>query len=197
MDLVFLLVLPSVLFVQGWYLLGFYANPKTLGMTAAGTAIILLAVVLFQDKLQLVVSIGAPGDLLIGPATAISAFVLVWAGYSVLVAGVYLWGLDTRSLGFFSLFIAVISGVFAAYFFVGDALLDGVVIQFTWLMGVVAIMLAILAGLLFFYLSLRPLAQGEPPSSTMRTVTGWFYLVFSVAIGVLGSLLLLGIDPLL
>ena len=197
MDLIFLLVLPSVLFVQGWYLLGFYANPKTLGMTAAGTAIILLAVVLFQDKLQLVVSIGAPGDLLIGPATAISAFVLVWAGYSVLVAGVYLWGLDTRSLGFFSLFIAVISGVFAAYFFVGDALLDGVVIQFTWLMGVVAIMLAILAGLLFFYLSLRPLAQGEPPSSTMRTVTGWFYLVFSVAIGVLGSLLLLGIDPLL
>ena len=146
MDLIFLLVLPSVLFVQGWYLLGFYANPKTLGMTAAGTAIILLAVVLFQDKLQLVVSIGAPGDLLIGPATAISAFVLVWAGYSVLVAGVYLWGLDTRSLGFFSLFIAVISGVFAAYFFVGDALLDGVVIQFTWLMGVVAIMLAILAG---------------------------------------------------
>ena len=197
MDLVFLLVLPSVLFVQGWYLLGFYANPKTLGMTAAGTAIILLAVVLFQDKLQLVVSIGAPGDLLISPATAISAFVLVWAGYSVLVAGVYLWGLDTRSLGFFSLFIGVISGVFAAYFFVGDALLDGVVIQFTWLMGVVAIMLAILAGLLFFYLSLRPLAQGEPPSSTMRTVTGWFYLVFSVAIGVLGSLLLLGIDPLL
>ena len=166
-------------------------------MIAAGAAIILLAVVLFQDKLQLVVGIGAPGDLLITPATAISAFVLVWAGYSVLIAGVYLWGLDTRSLGFYCLFIAVISGVFSAYFLVGDALLEGVIIQFTWLLGVVAIMLAILAGLQFFYLSLRPLAQGEPLSSTMRTVTGWFYLVFSVAIGILGNLLLLGIDPLL
>ena len=197
MDLIFLLVLPSVLFVQAWYLLGFYSNPRALGMVAAGAAIILLAVVLFQDKLQLVVGIGAPGDLLISPATAISAFALVWAGYSAFVAGVYLWGLETRSLGFFSLFVGVISGVLAAYFFVGDALLDGVVIQFTWLMGVVAVLLAILAGLLFFYLALRPSGQGEPPSSTMRAVTGWFYLVFSVAIGVLGSLLLLGLDPLL
>lgn len=200
MDLVFLFVLPAALWVQSWYLLGFYTNPRTLGMVSAGVAIILLGVVLFQDQLPLAVE--APADLgelgFIQPSTAISGFILVWAVYAVLVAGVYLWGLESRSLGFYSLFLWVISILYAVYFFIGNRVLDLEnieVVGFSWLLGVVAILLAVLSGLLFFYLALLPAGRGEPPSSAMRTVTGWFYMVFSIAIAVLGGLWLLGLNP--
>ncbi len=196
MDLAFLLVLPAVLWVQSWHLLGFYANPRTLGFIAVGVAIVLFGIVLFQDKLPMVIQ--APADLgaFMSPATAMSVFVLVWAVYSMLIAGVYLWSLDTRGLGFYSLLVWVVSVVFAIYFFIGDRILDsGEIIGYTWLMGVVAIMLAVLSALLFFYLALRPAGQGEPPSSGMRTVTGWFYLIFSIAMPVLGALMLLGLNP--
>ncbi len=196
MDLAFVLVLSGLLWVQSWYLLGFYSNAKTLGIVAAGVAIVLFGIVLFQDKLPTAV-ITPPGALL-PVATSISIFVLMWAVYSALVAGVYLWGLESRSLGFYSLFLWVLSAIFAAYFFLGGELLDsGSVNHVSWLLGVVAILLAVLAAMLFFYLSLRPSGLGEPPSSAMRTVTGWFYLVFSAVVGILGGLLLLGLNPAL
>ena len=197
MDLMFLLVLPGLLWVQSWYLLGFYASARTLGLVGAAVAVVLLSIVVFQDKLPLIVNIDRPTDLLLAPSTPISIFILLWAVYSFLVAGVYLWGFDARGLGFYSLFLWVISGVFAVYFFVGDKLLDGDAIAFTWLLGVVAILLAILAALQFFYSALLPAGQGESSSSTMRTATGWVYMIFSLAVAVLGSLLLLGLNPLL
>ena len=196
MDLIFLFVLPGILWIQAWHLLGLFANARALGIIALAVAILLFGVVLFQDKLPM--AIEAPPELgdFIAPATAISVFALVWAVYAVLVAGVYLWGLEIRSLGFYGLFGGIVSALFAVYFFIGDRILDnGEVIGFTWLLGVVAILLAVLSGLLFFYMALRPAGQGEPVSSAMRTVTGWFYLVFSIAIVVLGGLLLLGLNP--
>ena len=48
MDLIFLLVLPGVLWVQSWHMLGFYTNPRTLGIVAAAVAIVLLGAVLFS-----------------------------------------------------------------------------------------------------------------------------------------------------
>ena len=197
MDLILLLVLPAVLWVQSWHYLGFYSSSRTLGLTAATVAVVLLAVVLFQDKLQLVIGIDGPTDLLLTASTPMSIFVLMWAIYSALVAGVYLWGFDARTLGFYSLFLWLVSALFAVYFFVGDRLLDGEAIAFTWLMGVVSILLAVMAALLFFYLALLPQGQSEPPSSPLRTATGWVYLIFSVVVVVLGGLLLLGLNPLL
>ena len=198
MDLAFLLILPGLLWVQAWNFLGFYSNFRALGVTAGGVAIALFGVVLFQDNLPM--GIDAPEGLggagFVEPAAALSVFILVWAVYAALVSGVYLWGLEARSLGFYSLFLAIISAIYAVYFFVGDRILDnGDIVQFTWLLGAVAILIGILAALQFFYLALRPAGQGEPSSSVMRTTTGWFYLVFSIAVAVLGGLFLLGINP--
>jgi hypothetical protein len=196
MDLVFLLGLPGLLWIQSWHLLGFYTNPRTLGIIAAAVAIILFGVVLFQDKIPMFPEYGEvmKGFLTVG--SAFSAFVLVWAIYAALVAGVYLWGLDARSLGFYGLFLWIISALFAVYFFIGgEVLKSGDIFSISWLLGVVAILLAILSALLFFYLALLPRGQGEPPSSAMRSVTGYFYLVFSIVVVVLGLLLLLGLDP--
>ena len=200
MDLVFLLAMPGVLWVQSWYLLGFYTNPRALGMAAALVAVLLLGVVLFQDNDRLpltpVYPDPATGTSFLSLQTAFSTFVLLWALYSGLIAGVYLWGLDTRTLGFYSLFLALTSVLFAVYFFLGGELIDsGEVNQVSWLLGAVAVLLGVLAALLFFHLALAPAGRGEPVASTMRTVTGWCYMVFSVAVLVLGGLLLLGIAP--
>ena len=200
MDLVFLLAMPGVLWVQSWHLLGYYTNPRALGMVAALVAVLLLGVVLFQDQSRLPITPVYPdpatGASFLSLETAFSPFVLLWALYSGLIAGVYLWGLDTRTLGFYGLFLAVASVLFAVYFFLGGELLDGgKVNQVSWLLGAVAILLAVLAALLFFHLALVPAGRGEPVASVMRTVTGWCYLVFSVAVLVLGGLLLLGIAP--
>ena len=199
MDLVFVLVLPGLLWVQSWYLLGFYGNPRTLGVIAAAVAIALLGIVLFQDKLGMVVGTPPePAVFFVDVATAVSAFVVMWAVYAVIVAGVYLWGVDSRSLGFYSLFLGIISVLFAAYFFLGGELLNtGVVEPVSWLLGVVAILLAVLSFFLFFYLALQPTGQGEPPSSAFRTMTGYFFLVFSIVVAVLGGLVVLGLDPVL
>ena len=196
MDVVFLLVLPAGLWVQSWYLLGSYSNPRTLGMISAAVAIVLLGVVLFQDHIAMYPAYGKPLEDTLTVGTAVSAFVLVWALYAALVAGVYLWGLDSRSLGIYSLFLSLVSVLFAVYFLIGgEVLRSGETLHISWLLGVVAILLAILAALLFFYLALLPSGQGEPRSSPMRAVTGSFYLAFSAAIVVLGGLLLLGLDP--
>ena len=194
MDLAFVLVLSGLLWVQSWYLLGFYSNARALGIIAAGVAIVLFGIVLFQDKLPTTVI--TPSGALLPVATSISIFVLMWAVYSALVAGVHLWRLESRALGFYSLFLWVVSAIFAAYFFLGGELLDsGEVNHVSWLLGVVAILLAILSAMLFFYLSLRPTGQAETSPSAMRTVTGWFYMVFSAAVAILGGLLLLGLNP--
>ncbi len=196
MDLAFLFILPAVLWVQAWNLLGFYSNPRMLGLISAAGAIGLLGIVLFQDKLGMIVQTPPQAEFFVTVGPAVSAFILVWAVYTVLVAGVYMWGLDTRSLGFYSMFLAVASVLFAIYFFLGGELLNtGIVETVSWLLGVVGIMLAMLAFLLFFHLALQPIGQGEPSSSAMKTVTGYFYLVFSVAILVLAGLLVLGLDP--
>ncbi len=194
MDLIFLIVLPAALWVQSWYLLGFYTNPRTVGLVAAAVAIILFGVVLFP--VNTIVGTPDKAEFFVSMPTALPAFVLAWAVYAAMVAGVYLWGLESRTLGFYSLLLWVISAIFAAYFLLGGELLNtGIAEPVSWLLGIVGIMLAILSALLFFYLALIPAGQGEPTSSIMRTLTGYFYLVFSVAIMVLGGLMLLGLDP--
>ncbi|MCE2405287.1 MAG: hypothetical protein J4F43_09050 [Dehalococcoidia bacterium] len=196
MDLIFLLAISGALWVQSWYLLGFYPNPRTLGVMAAGVAIVLLAVVIFP--VAPIVQTPAPGvnEFFVDVPTALSAFILMWVVYEAMVAGVYLWGLDTRSLGFYSLILWIGSGVFAVYMFLGGEVLgSGVVEPVSWLLGTAGILLGIQSALLFFYLALQPAGAGEPPASTMRTVTGWFYLVFSVVIMTLAGLLVLGLQP--
>ena len=197
MDLAFLFVISGVLWVQSWYLLGFIANPRTLGLMSVAVAIILVTIVLFQDQIPISPQYSPPMAEFITVGSALSVFVLAWAVYAAVVAAVYLWGLETRTLGFYSLFLWVVSILFAVYFFAGGEVLgkDGGTFTISWLLGVVAVLLAILSALMGFYLALRAPGLAEPLSSPMRTVTGWFYLVFSITIPVLGGLLLLGIEP--
>ena len=177
MELIFLLVLPAALWAQSWYFLGLYTNPRTLGIIAGTVAITLMGMVIFGSSTAEV-----------GNTTALYAFVLVWAIYAALVAAVALWGFDERTLGFYALFLWVVSLIYVGYYFLGGEVLasGGTTGLVSAIMGIVALLLTVVAALIFFYLG--------PPFARMRQAAGWFELVLSIIIAVLGGLVVLGLS---
>ena len=186
MELIFILVLPAALWAQSWYMLGLYSNPKTLGIIAASVGVTLIGLVVFAGGVY------QPGvSEPVAANSALSAFILVWAFYALLVAAVTLWGFDERTVGFYSLFLWVVSLVYTGYYFLGSELLGGAASAnaISAIMGIVSLLLAVTAALVFFYLA--------PPFAKMRQTTGWFVLVISIIVAVLGALTVLGLPVFL
>ena len=186
MEIVFLLILPVALWAHSWHMLGFYSSARSLGIMGAAVALALLGLVFFGRDLT--VNIGSEGPL--------SAFILAWVFYAVLLAAVGLWGFDERTLGFYSLLLGITSLVFVAYYMLGDAILldtgtsslgveSGEAVRISTLMGIDALVLTVLGVLLFFYLG--------PPFQKMRVATGWVFLVGSIVGVALGGLAVLGL----
>ena len=190
MELIFLMVLPAALWAHAWYMLGLYTNPRSLGILSAAVALILTGLVIFQTPSVLVEAadtgqfLGTPGVA----GAAITTLVAAWAIYAAMLAGVTLWGYDERTLGFYSLFLWVVTILFAGYYLLGGELLGGdqTASVISGIMGSALVLLSILSALLFFYLG--------PPFARMRVAVGWFYLVISIIIAVLGGLLVLGLE---
>ena len=191
MEIVFMFTLPALLWTQAWRILGFYSSGRTLGITSAVVAVTLLGVVLMGREIVTGATSHASGTE--GP---LSALILVWAFYAALLASVELWGFDQRTLGFYSLFLGIVSILFVLYYFLGDAILldqgfspfgfaSGEVGVISTIMGVFASILAVLAISIFIYLG--------PPVRAMRNWTGWSMFVFSVVGIALGGLAAMGL----
>ena len=176
MEVIFLVLLPAALWAQAWQLLGVYTNARSLGVIAATVGISLLALTALNT---------AAGVVSSGPV--LSILVGVWAIYALIVAGNSLWGGDERTLGFYSLFLWVVTTAIAAYYFLGGSLLaDGGGAEIvSGVMGVAVLLLSLLAALLFFLLAV--------PNPKMRQATGWVYLVVAIVVTIIGALLGLGL----
>ena len=187
MEMAFLFVLPAALWAHAWQMLGRYDSPRSMGVVGAAVSIILLALVaLWRDS-----------AVIVGSDNALAGFVLAWAIYCALLAGVSMRGYDQRTLGYYGLFLAIVSIVFALYYFLGDAVLSsqdasptgflgqglGVI---SYLMGIFAVILAILGGLLFLYLAI--------PIRAIRLVAAWSFLLSAIASLVLAALVVLGLS---
>ena len=187
MEMAFLFILPAALWAHAWQMLGRYGSPRSLGVVGAGVGIILLALVaLWRDA-----------AIIVGSDNALSALVLTWAIYGGLLAAVAMRGYDQRTLGYYGLFLALVSVVFVLYYFLGDAVLStqdasptgflgqglGVI---SYIMGTYAAILAVLGGLLFLHLAV--------PMRALRLVAGWSFLLGAVASLVLATLVLLGMS---
>ncbi len=183
MEIIFLMVLPATLWAQSWYFLDSYSNTKALGTISAAAAILLGGMVVFSGGSYSTL-VGGPADI----SAVLAAFVALWALYAAASAAVYLGGLDERTLGLYSLFLSVVSALYAFYFFVGGELLGGAQVGYImhWPMAIVSTGLAIFAMLVFFHLA--------PPYPRLRYVTGWFTLVLSITITVLAGLVILGVE---
>ena len=184
MEIIFLMVLPALLWSQAWYFLDHYSNTRTLGAISAAVAIVLGGMVVFSGGSYSTL-VGAPADT----GAVLATFVTLWAVFAAGSAAVYLGGFDERTLGLYSLFLAIVSVLYALYFFAGGEILGGAQVGYLlhWPMGITSIGLAIFAMLVFFHLS--------PPYPRFRYVTGWFTLVISITITVLAGLVILGIAP--
>ena len=186
MEIIFLFVLSAALWTHAWHLLGFYTNPRALGVVGGSVALILLGVVL----------LGRDTVLIPGTEGPLSALILGWALYGALLAAVGLWGFDNRTLGFFSAFLGLISLLFVGYYFLGDGLLldtgtsptgaaNGTVSATSYYLGIYSLMLTVSSALLFFHLA--------PPFHPMRAATGWFFVVTSLLGAIFAGLALLGL----
>ena len=187
MEMAFLFILPAALWAHAWQMLGRYGSPRSLGVVGAGVGIILLALVaLWRDA-----------AIIVGSDNALSALVLTWAIYGGLLAAVAMRGYDQRTLGYYGLFLALVSMVFVLYYFLGDAVLStqdasptgflgqgvGVI---SYIMGAYAAILAVLGGLLFLHLAI--------PIRALRLVAGWSFLLGALVSLVLATLVLLGMS---
>lgn len=182
MEVIFLIVLPAALWAQSWYFLDLYTNTRTLGMIAAAVAIVLGGMVIFGGG-SYPALVGEPADA----GAVLSAFIALWAIYAAMMAAVYLGGFDERTLGLYSLFLAIVSILYVVYFFAGGQMLSGnsVTEVSHWVMGIASLGLAVVASLVFFY--------HAPPFPRIRHFAGWTTLVVSVLTVVLGGLVILGV----
>ena len=187
MEMAFLFILPAALWAHAWQMLGRYGSPRSLGVVGAGVGIILLALVaLWRDA-----------AIIVGSDNALSALVLTWAIYGGLLAAVAMRGYDQRTLGYYGLFLALVSVVAVLYYFLGDAVLStqdasptgflgqglGVI---SYIMGAYAAILAVLGGLLFLHLAI--------PIRALRLVAGWSFLLGALVSLALATLVLLGMS---
>ena len=185
MELVFLMILPATLWAQSWYFLDLYNNTKTLGIMAATAAVVLGGLVIFSGGGFTSLVAGPPEVADVG--AVMSTFIALWAIYLAMMAGVYLGGFDERALGFYSIFLAVVSIIYAVYFIAGGELLGGSQVGYLvhWPMAIVSTLLAVFALLVFFYLA--------TPYPRLRYFIGWFTLILSILSVLMGALIILGV----
>ena len=170
MEPLFLLLVAVLLFTQSWYLLGLYADPRTVGVVAAALALGLLAVAIGQVD---PVVIGATAVPL---TAAMQGVAVLWAVYAVGLAGHALWGFEDRALGLHSLVLWVATLALGALpWLFGE---DEISTIAALLVTVASIILAVLVALLFFHITFR--------IHRMKAVTGWSLVVGSTMVGLLG-----------
>lgn len=164
-----LIVLGAVLYVQAWNLLRL-TDIKIVGMISAAAALALGALVVFQT-----LPLATVGSRDVDHGTAVGAMIALWAIYAAALAGVALWDMKERALGFLGLFLAVTSLAFMVYFWDALGTLDGVISN---MMAAANLALAVLWGLLFFL--------QVPPFRRIQNITGYFFLVGGILVAVIG-----------
>ena len=177
MEGIFFILIGAALFSQAWYVLGLYSEGRTMGVLAAVLGLLTLGTFMFGTTVSPTLISGSGSEAL---TTALTALVILWAVYAVVVGAHGLWDLDERAIGFYSGFLSVASLVVFLVFAI--AMADGGVYEHDlgiWLsMSAVPFLLTIVAAVVFFYLAFQ--------IQILRLVAGWFLLFGSTVIGILG-----------
>ena len=175
----FLILLAALLFAQSWYFLGLYADPRTFGFIVAALAVGIAAsvggtfepIILSKDAALLTL--------------AIRGFVILWAVYGAAVAAHGLFGFEERAIGFHSLFLWAASMAYVVLPWVVNT--NEVSGQAAFVLSGSAVVLSLLSAMVFFHLAI--------PFRELRSVAGWFLLVGSVAIFIMGLAVFFDLVP--
>jgi len=168
------IIIGAVLFVHGWNLIR-VVDLRTVGFLAAAASIGLAALVLLQKTVTVT---DASNEV-------VTALAVLLALYAAVLAAVGLWDFDVRTLGLYAIFLAAAMVGYAVFFFgiVGD------ISPSSTLSGIVALVLAIVFGLLF-------IAYVPPLRRTYQTVVGYFFLIGAAVVAIVGVGALLDIIEL-
>ena len=189
MEAVGLILIAGALFCHSWYILGLYPDGRTVGIYVGALGLAAL-IATTLDPMVLIggdaVAIRDAGGLSGDPAytlasglaetTMMQLLIVVWAIYAIGVAAQGIWDYDERAIGFYCAIPAAVS-VAALLFFAGQ-LFDPYGNAVSISLSAASLLLSVIAGMLFFYLAV--------PFVVLRLVAGWFTLVGSVAIMLLG-----------
>ena len=180
MESFVLIIIGAVLFAQGWNLLR-VVDLRTVGFLAATGAIGLLGVATISD-----ISVKSTVDPTTPMTTIVVTFAILLAVYAAVLAAVGLWDFDSRTLGLYAIFLAVVVIVIGGVFLgvVEDA--NENVSDVEALTGVGAIVLGAIFVLLF-------VALFPPLRRTFQTITGYVMLIGSAIVAVIGLADFLGL----
>ena len=178
MEGVFFTLIGAALFSQSWYVLGLYAEGRTMGVFVGGLGLISLGAITFTPMLLTGDGVSTANNL--AEVSIIKLLIIVWALYAVGVAAHGLWDFDDRAIGFYSAFLAAASLVPFIYF-VGE--LEQPYSNGVWLgLSGATLVLTVIAGMMFFALSFT--------FNVLRVVSGWFLLLGGGVIAALGLAML-------
>lgn len=168
MEGVGLILIGAALFSQSWYLLGLYPDGRAVGLYMVALGLAALMTITFTPQLL----VGGPQAHQLAETTVMKMLIILWAGYAVGVGAQGLFDFDERAIGFYSAVLTAASVVSLFYF--GNELIDPYGQGVTIVLSAVALVLSILAGMMFFYLAF--------PFQALQPVAGWFILVGSIAV---------------
>ena len=177
MEGIFFLLIGAVIFSQSWHVLGLYSEGRAMGVFATGLGLLSLGTVMLGTTITPTLISGEGSTELV---TALTAFIVLWAIYSLGVGVQGIWDTDPRAIGFYSLFLSIASLVVFLIFAL--AMAENGVFEHSlgiWLaMSFVPFMLTIVSAIAFFYYSFE--------LQTLRLVTGWFMLFGGSVTGLVG-----------
>ena len=179
-----LILIGGALFAQSWNFLGLYTDGRTVGAfvgvlgLAALITLVLDPMVLIGDNLELMEKLG--GDVKdanpLAELMVMKMLIIMWAAYAIGVGAQGIWDYEERAIGLYSGFLTAGSAV--ALFYFATQLVDAYGDAVTIGLSAATLVLSILAGMVFFYLTM--------PFGVLRLVAGWFLLVGSIAVSIIG-----------
>ena len=173
MEGIFLVLIAGALFSQSWYVLGMHSEGRTTGVFVGGLGLVSLGTVAaFLFAPTLLTGVDALAE-----TTVMKTLIITWSLYAVGVSAHGLWDFDERAIGFYCAFLAVVSAVCFS-FFTRFLVYETYTVSVGLGLSGATLVLAILAGLMFFYLALG--------FNVLRLVAGWFLLLGSIAVTAIG-----------
>lgn len=168
-----LILIAAALFSHSWYLLGLYPEGRTMGVYTAALGLGALITITF---VPMVLIGGDPDASPVAETMVMKMLIILWVGHAVGAGAQGIWELDERALGFYS--AVVTAGSVVALIFFATTLFDAYGNAVAIGLSAVALVLSIVAGMLFFFYAV--------PFNILRPVAGWFTLVGSVTVLAVG-----------
>ena len=184
MEAVFLILVGAALFSQSWYILGLYADGRMMGIYVGGLGLLSLMALVLEP--MLITGDGVKDAIHLADITVMKSLIILWALYCVGVGAQAFLDLEERTVGFYSVFLAVAT-LFGLLYYASviqprydDAVWAG--------LSGATLLLTIVSGMMFFALGFT--------FNALRAVAGWFLLIGGGVVGIIGlTIVVRGIVP--